>query len=90
MIIPFTYGYGVNAPLLAARRKVVEKMVEAKGLIPGTGKFMTVVHRHMSKVRYRRECRFDAEIPPDVLALARQGKWPPEPRSKSQQKKRKR
>lgn len=88
MIMPFSYGPHVNAPLHAARRKVVEQIVTEKGLTPGTRKFEEVVHRHLSKVRYHRECKYDALIPAPTLLRARQGRWPPEAR-KSQRKRRK-
>lgn len=76
MIMPYGYGPQINPPLHAARRAVIEQMVEAKGLTPGTGKFREVVDRHLRKVRYLRTSKFDAAIPPRVLQLARQGKWP--------------
>lgn len=80
MIMPFGYGPQINHPLHAARRAVVERMVKAKGLTPGTGKFNEVVDRHLRKVRYLKTSKYDAEIPPRVLELARRGKYPPENR----------
>lgn len=88
MIMPFGYGPRINPPLHAARRKVIEAMVEAKGLTPGTLKFGSVVDRHLNKVRYHRESKYDALIPPNVLLLARQGKWPPEKRQRPSPRKR--
>ncbi len=89
MLIPPGYAPQVNYPLQAARRIVIEQMVEARGLQRHEPKFETVVSRHLSKVRYRRECRFDALIDPHVLQLARQGRYPPEIKSRSSKKRKK-
>jgi len=90
MLVPWNYHAPPNYPLAAARRAVIQKYVESRGLTPGTPKFDQVVDRHLLRVRNHKECRFDAMIEPRVLELARQGRWPPGIKNRPQKKRKRR
>lgn len=78
MMMSFWYAPEVNYVLIELRRKVIERMVEAKGLTPNTTKFREVVNRYLDKVRHMRVCKYDDEIPARERELARQGRRLPE------------
>lgn len=66
----------INFPLHALRRQVVERLVEHKGLTPGTAKFNTVVNRRLDEVKYMDTCKYDKDIPAVDLLKARTPKAP--------------
>lgn len=90
MMFPPGYRPPVNYALAAARRFVIERAMELRGLTRGTPKFDEVVRRHTSRIAYHRNSRWDALIDPRVLEFAREGRYPPEVKKRPSKTRKKR
>lgn len=77
MMVPWWDEYtpkpAVPMAQMKLRKAAIERYYVAKGMMPGSIKYETVVRIHYIKCFRQKECKWDTMIPPLDLELAKKG-----------------